>query len=82
MRYNKETAQWSRFMVLGFTLGNAAVFNGKLLVSDLMLSRYLILDPATRSVQKYPLGEGLFNKEQPQELVFESGSYGCFHSKK
>jgi hypothetical protein len=80
LRLDKKKKQWYRFMTLDFSIANASLFESKIVLADRSLNKLYTLDPKEKAVNEYSLPEGLFSNLVVEELHFENGSQGCFHS--
>ncbi|RNC83202.1 MAG: hypothetical protein ED557_10885 [Balneola sp.] len=75
-----ENKRWARINETQFPIGNASVFNGKLVIADQTLENRVELNTETNEFIKYDLPDKIF----PQDLELKSltigyGSLGCFH---
>lgn len=75
-----QNRRWARINEAPFTIGNASVFNGKLIISDQKLENRVELNTETNGISNYDLPDKVF----PQDLELKSltiglGSLGCFH---
>lgn len=81
LRLDKKKNQWYRSQILPFAVGNAAIFNDHLIISDDALNNKYTLDPASQKLEKYELPPSLFHLSENGVKLFsmEQGSQGCFH---
>lgn len=82
LRYERKSKRWYRFMTTDFPIGNATVFDNRLLVADATLKHYFSLNEADKRLEEYHLPRSLFDTSQNSitEFHIETGSQGCFHS--
>jgi hypothetical protein len=80
LHFDKKKNAWYRFMDVDFSIANASLFDGKIVLADRSLNNQYTFDPKEKSVNKYSLPESLFSNLVVKELHFENGSQGCFHS--
>ena len=69
-------------MVLNFKIGNATVFDSRLLIADASLDKYFSLNDSQKELEVYELPKSLFDTSVNMIIEFhiETGSQGCFHS--
>ncbi|MBJ6118112.1 hypothetical protein JAO76_07920 [Pontibacter sp. BT310] len=82
LRYDKKSKRWYRYMIADFPIGNATVFDNRLLVADPSLKQYFLLDATDKKLEAYKLPQNFFDTSQNSiaEFHIETGSQGCFHS--
>lgn len=82
LRYDKKSKSWYRYMTADFPIGNATVFDNRLLIADANLKQYYALDEQLVQLTGYDLPRSLFDTSQNSvaEFHIETGSQGCFHS--
>ena len=82
LRFDRKNKQWYRILTLDFPIGNATVFQNRLLVSDASLKQHYSLCEDQKAVEKYDLPASLFDVSANKIVAFhiETGSQGCFHS--
>ncbi|MEJ8802165.1 YCF48-related protein [Pontibacter sp. H249] len=82
LRYDKKSKSWYRYMTADFPIGNATVFDNRLLIADANLKQYYALDEQLVQLTRYDLPKSLFDTSQNSiaEFHIETGSQGCFHS--
>lgn len=79
LHFDKNKKAWHRLMTLDFSIAHAHVFQGAIVLTDQTLNSYYALDLKQMSVHEYFLPEKLFSNLKVKEVLFESGSQGCFH---
>lgn len=80
LRFDKKKKTWYRFMTVEFSIANASLFDRKIILAEQSLNKQYTLDTKEKSVNEYKLPETLFSNLVVEELHFENGSRGCFHS--
>ena len=80
LHFDKKKKTWYRFMNVDFSIANASLFDNKIVLADRSLNKQYTLDLTEKSVNEYNLPQSLFSNLIVQELHFENGSQGCFHS--
>lgn len=80
LHFDKKKKKWCRFMTVEFSIANASLFDSKIVLTEQNLNKQYTLDTKEKSVNEYKLPESLFSNLAVQELHFENGSRGCFHS--
>jgi hypothetical protein len=70
--------QWFRLLSVDFSISNATLFQGKLIISDRSLNNYYNVIPNNRTIIEFKLPESLFTDKTVTEIHFENGSRGCF----
>ena len=72
--------RWIRMMESPFPIGNAAVFQGRLIISDYSLTTRLEINTDLNQLQEYDLPENIFESHwKVKRLTIGLGSMGCFH---
>jgi photosystem II stability/assembly factor-like uncharacterized protein len=80
LHFDKKKKTWYRFMTVEFSIANASLFDSKIVLAEQSLNKQYTLDTKEKSVNEYKLPESLFSNLVVEELHFENGSRGCFHS--
>lgn len=80
LHFDKRKKLWYRYMTVDFSIGNAAMFDKKMVVSDQLSNKYCAIDIKEKTAIEYDLPVHLFTDLIVKELHFENGSQGCFHS--
>ncbi|WP_207534886.1 WD40/YVTN/BNR-like repeat-containing protein [Desertivirga arenae] len=80
LRFDTNKGRWFRFMTLNFSIGNACVFEDKVLLADGGLNKQYVVDLKQRDVTEYSLPAELFSGLTVDKVYFEKGSQGCFHN--
>ncbi len=77
--FDPTNQTWRRLMTLDFYIGNATVFDGKIVLANPGYDKQYTFDPKNKTISEYELPKTLFSNLVVKELHFESGSQGCYH---
>lgn len=72
--------RWQRILESPFSIGNVAVFQDELIISDYSLSKRLKVDVTSKELINYDLPNDIIGIDQKiKSLTIGLGSIGCFH---
>lgn len=76
-----NSGKWYRLMTADFPIGNAVIFDGHLLISDLSFNQYYKIDVDNKTVTEYSFADDFIQRSNNPVISFSLGvdSQGCFH---
>ncbi|MEQ9304120.1 MAG: hypothetical protein RJQ14_09415, partial [Marinoscillum sp.] len=78
LKFRKD--QWQRILESPFPIGNVAVYQDELIISDYLFSKRLKVDATSNKLINYDLPNDIIGTDQKIEnLTIGLGSIGCFH---